>query len=84
MVGHLTRNVASEVIDVTGGIALDLEGTPIDSFVWPDKALLLIGEEGPGLTAAPPATRIRIPTSGVESLNVVVAASIALSRIPQR
>ena len=67
-----------------GGIALDLEGTPIDSFVWPDKALLLIGEEGPGLTAAPPATRIRIPTSGVESLNVVVAASIALSRIPQR
>lgn len=65
-------------------IALDLEGISINEFVWPEKALLLVGEEGPGFSAAEFPTRIRIPTTGVESLNVVVAASIALSRIPKR
>ncbi|MDR3423891.1 MAG: RNA methyltransferase [Alphaproteobacteria bacterium] len=62
-------------------IALDLEGTSIDDFVWPEQALLLIGEEGPGFSASTFPTRVRIPTTGVESLNVVVAASIALSRV---
>ena len=64
-------------------IALDMDGTPIDDFVWPSHALLLSGEEGPGFSASRFPTRIRIPTAGVESLNIVVAASIALSRIPQ-
>jgi TrmH family RNA methyltransferase len=62
-------------------IALDMEGDSIDSFNWPSQGLLLVGEEGPGFSAARFPTRIRIPTSGVESLNVVVAASIALSKI---
>jgi TrmH family RNA methyltransferase len=64
-------------------IALDLDGTPIDRFVWPPTGLLLLGEEGPGFGSSRFATRICIPTVGVESLNVVVAAGIALSRIPR-
>jgi len=65
-------------------IALDMQGVSIDEFVWPSAALLLVGEEGPGFSAAEFSTRICIPTTGVESLNVVVAASIALSRVPRR
>jgi TrmH family RNA methyltransferase len=65
-------------------IALDMRGTPIDAFVWPSRGLLLVGEEGPGFNTAAFPTRICIPTTGVESLNVVVAASIALSRIPPK
>jgi TrmH family RNA methyltransferase len=65
-------------------IALDPHGVSIDDFAWPQRGLLLLGEEGPGLGSARFPTRIRIPTTGVESLNVVVAASIALSRIPKR
>ena len=65
-------------------IALDMQGTAIDAFEWPQRALLVVGEEGPGFSAHKFATRICIPTSGVESLNVVVAASIALSRLPKR
>ena len=63
-------------------IALDLKGIAIDQFVWPKNGLLVVGEEGPGLAlhdAEPFSTRIRIPTKGVQSLNVVVAASIALA-----
>ena len=62
-------------------IALDPCGASIDDFTWPKNALLLVGEEGPGFEANKCLTRLRIPTTGVESLNVVVAASIALSRI---
>jgi len=68
----------------TSCIALDSGGTPIDEFTWPKQALLVIGEEGPGVNAHPFSTRIAIPTTGVESLNVVVAASIALSRLPKK
>jgi TrmH family RNA methyltransferase len=64
-------------------IALDPRGALIDDFTWPLQGLLLVGEEGPGFKADKFKTRLRIPTTGVESLNVVVAASIALSRIPQ-
>jgi len=64
-------------------IALDMHGTPLNDFTWPTNGLLLLGEEGPGLNATQFPVRIRIPTTGVESLNVVVAASIALSRIPK-
>ncbi len=65
-------------------MALDMDGIPIDEFTWPAKGLLLLGEEGPGLGAARFKTRVCIPTAGVESLNAVVAASIALSRLPRR
>ncbi len=61
-----------------GCIALDSNGTSLYNYTWPSHGLLVVGEEGAGL----PATfgqRIRIPTQGVESLNAVVAASIALA-----
>jgi TrmH family RNA methyltransferase len=64
-----------------GCLALDMIGISIDDFIWPDHGLLVVGEEGPGFGASAFQTRLRIPTKGVESLNVVVAASIALSRI---
>jgi TrmH family RNA methyltransferase len=65
-------------------IALDAGGVSIDEFTWPKQGLLLVGEEGPGFSASSFPNQIRIPTRGVESLNVVVAASIALSRLPKR
>ena len=68
----------------TSCIALDKEGTSIKEFSWPSKGLLLIGEEGPGFRANRFPNRVSIPTTGVESLNVVVAASIALSYLPKR
>jgi len=63
-------------------IALDTEGTPIDDFKWPANGLLVVGEEGIGLGDKTRfRQRIRIPTKAVESLNAVVAASIALYKI---
>jgi TrmH family RNA methyltransferase len=60
-------------------IALDMCGVVIDDFVWPQNGLLVVGEEGNGLGEAKFKQCIRIPTEGVESLNAVVAASIALA-----
>ena len=65
-------------------LALDMHGISVNDYVWPDAALLVLGEEGPGLGEKHFATRLRVPTTGVESLNVVVAASIALSRLPAK
>ncbi|MDD4617115.1 MAG: RNA methyltransferase [Alphaproteobacteria bacterium] len=65
-------------------IALDMQGVPLDDFVWPKNGILVVGEEGPGLNGAKFDTVLRIPTKGVESLNAVVAASIAMSRIPPK
>jgi TrmH family RNA methyltransferase len=64
-------------------IALDMEGTAITEFNWPKNGILVLGEEGPGLSSAPFATRVRIPTKSVESLNAAVAASIALFCLPR-
>jgi RNA methyltransferase, TrmH family len=60
-------------------IGLDMKGLPINQFVWPACGLLVVGEEGLGLGACRFKHRIRISTQGVESLNAVVAASIALA-----
>jgi RNA methyltransferase, TrmH family len=60
-------------------IALDMSGVAIDTFVWPKDAMLVVGEEGKGLGHAQFKRRISIPTKGVESLNAVVAASVALA-----
>ena len=54
---------------------------PIDEIEWPTRTALLIGAEGPGLSAtalAAAALHARIPTrDAVDSLNVSTAASIA-------
>lgn len=63
-------------------IALDMAGEPIDKFIWPGDGLLVVGEEGTGFAARGKqqfTRRVRIPTQGVQSLNAVVAASIALA-----
>lgn len=60
-------------------IALAMDGAPIGDFAWPENGLLVVGEEGKGLGGAEFKRRIRIPTEGVESLNAVVAASVALA-----
>jgi RNA methyltransferase, TrmH family len=65
-------------------IALDMDGAPIDDFDWPVHGMLVVGEEGAGFASRgknPFKHRVSIPTQGVQSLNVVVAASIALARI---
>jgi len=60
-------------------LALDAGGADLARFDWPADARLVLGEEGLGVPADLPATRLTIPTSGaVESLNATVAASIAL------
>lgn len=62
-------------------VALDLIGTSILEFKWPDNIRLIVGEEGPGIQNSlswPVQYKIKIPTENVESLNAVVATSIAL------
>ena len=50
------------------------------------KVALLVGSEGPGLTAqalAAADVRVRIPmAAGVDSLNVATAAAIAFAALP--
>ncbi|RMH31826.1 MAG: RNA methyltransferase [Nitrospirae bacterium] len=59
--------------------ALDLRGTSLSTYIWPQAVRLLVGEEGTGLPDLPFVTRIVIPhTLAVQSLNAAVAASIAL------
>ena len=54
----------------------------------PARAAVLVGAEGPGLSAAALATadlRVRIPMhGGIDSLNVVTAAAIVLSALDRR
>jgi tRNA G18 (ribose-2'-O)-methylase SpoU len=65
-------------------IALDMDGTPIDKFDWPANGLLAVGEEGAGFGAKKFNRRVNIPTQGVQSLNVMVAASVALASLAAR
>ena len=59
-------------------IGLDAAGAPLNDFKWPQNLRLLVGEEGSGLGHLTPKILLNIPTQGVESLNAVVATSIAL------
>jgi tRNA G18 (ribose-2'-O)-methylase SpoU len=60
-------------------IALDAAGEPLPGFSFPRRFLLLPGLEGPGLPESLRSRAISVPISGeVESLNAVVAVSIAL------
>jgi tRNA G18 (ribose-2'-O)-methylase SpoU len=55
--------------------------TPIDEVAWPERAALLLGAEGPGLSDAWLAAAghsVRIPMQpGADSLNVATAAAVA-------
>jgi RNA methyltransferase, TrmH family len=65
-------------------IALDMKGDNLYSFRWPKNGLLAVGEEGSGLGSAQFKQTVRIPTQGVESLNAVVAASIAFADMSRK
>jgi TrmH family RNA methyltransferase len=58
--------------------ALDMEGSDIANFRWPQDLRLMVGEEGPGLREIKGLMKLKINTGAVESLNATVAASIAL------
>jgi len=57
------------------------DAQPLDALVWPERHALLLGTEGPGLSAewlAAADAQVRIPMEpGVDSLNVAAAAAIA-------
>ncbi|MBN2078745.1 MAG: 16S rRNA (guanine(527)-N(7))-methyltransferase RsmG [Spirochaetes bacterium] len=60
-------------------VSLDREGTPLGSFPFPERFLLVPGIEGPGLPEELKMSAVSIPLhGGVESLNGPVALSIAL------
>jgi tRNA G18 (ribose-2'-O)-methylase SpoU len=60
-------------------VILDLRGTDLSAFHWPEKARLLVGEEGPGISATLHGERICIPiNTQVESLNATIATAIGL------
>jgi tRNA G18 (ribose-2'-O)-methylase SpoU len=67
---------------------LDPEATPLDRFPRPDRFALLLGAEGPGLSAAALAhcdARVTIPMSaGADSLNVATAGAIFLYALGRR
>lgn len=65
-------------LDLTNTYALDMVGSDISSFRWPENLRLLIGEEGPGLKNLKGLMKLKINTGPVESLNATVAGSIAL------
>ena len=59
--------------------ALDMHGQSIPNFHWPKDCRLIVGEEGPGLPKNHGFETLAIPMDhGTESLNAVVATSIAL------
>lgn len=64
----------------TGFAALDLEGADIEAFAFPANCRLVLGEEGAGIPEGFRGPRLRIPIArAAESLNVAVAAGIALA-----
>jgi len=59
--------------------ALDMNGTDIRQFQWPNDLYLVLGEEGRGIPPSLKTKTLTIPMARtVESLNAMVAASIAL------
>ena len=80
-----TRLVALEELRRAGFVLFALTphpaAEPLDAVTWPERFALLLGSEGPGLSAewlAAADARIRIPMRPVaDSLNVATAAAIA-------
>ncbi|MCC5917404.1 MAG: RNA methyltransferase [Cryomorphaceae bacterium] len=64
-------------------LGADMEGESIYGFDWPEKAILIMGNEGQGLKGFPLEYRaLSIPSRGgkaAESLNVAMASGIILS-----
>ena len=81
----LTAFLAQAAIPLWGA---DVGGRPIDAVVVPARVALAMGNEGAGLSSALRAAcaeRVALPMApGVESLNVAVAAGIALYALRPR
>jgi TrmH family RNA methyltransferase len=59
-------------------VTLDLNGTPLEKFKWPEHPIVLVGEEGRGVPESILGQRVTIPhLDHVESLNAAVSAGIA-------
>jgi len=74
-----------EIRDQEGIFALELGGTPLGEFRFPERGIMLVGSEELGLSpqslnlAASKAGRVSIPMAGAKrSLNVAVAVGIVL------
>jgi tRNA G18 (ribose-2'-O)-methylase SpoU len=66
------------------GAVLDADATPIEEFVPPARFALVLGAEGPGLTAATKKlcdARVTIPMTGADSLNVATAGAVLLHQL---
>lgn len=62
-------------------VGLDMEGTSLLEFGFPEDVYLVLGEEGQGLPRELLTHRVKIPMRApVESLNATVAASVAMFR----
>jgi RNA methyltransferase, TrmH family len=59
-------------------LGLSMQGQSIANFKWPANPWFVVGEEGPGLPASFCGHQLAIPMKSGESLNAVVATSIAL------
>ena len=71
------------ILQLDNAYALDLGGENINNFTWPEKAYLVIGEEGPGLPEHN-LKKLTIPISNkVESLNATIATSLAINSYNQ-
>lgn len=76
-------NLYSVEVNPEEDVILDLKGENLQNFSWPRRARLILGEEGPGvpdsLRQNAKLKKITIPMAQkVESLNVTVAASLAM------
>jgi TrmH family RNA methyltransferase len=56
----------------------DLGGDDIESVTWNEPAVLILGNESHGPSRWEGATRITIPMSGMDSLNVAIAGGILM------
>ena len=72
----------AEIPTVGNNFALALEGKTITSITWPKDLRLWVGEEGPGLKITKHQKNnlqlVQIPTVRIESLNAMVAATVAM------
>lgn len=81
-----SQNKTSSFVQSNIIYALDLNGPSLLSIKqWPDSFYLLLGEEGPGVPEKFEGKRVSIPMRNpMESLNVAVAAGIAMFQMCSR
>ena len=78
--GHLIEICKASGVDL---ICFDIPGEEMQNFVYPSRCALVFGNEGKGLSqnmrqAADSTVTIAMQPSSIESLNVSIAASLAL------